>query len=76
MYSIPYLTKYEKARIIGTRALQISLNSKVFIDKKGETDPYKLALMEFDQNKIPLLVERVLPNGDSEILDVNKYKSV
>tara|TARA_X000000950_G_C13901346_1_gene655049 strand:+ start:766 stop:1029 length:264 start_codon:yes stop_codon:yes gene_type:complete len=74
MYSVPYLTKYEKARIIGTRALQISMDSKVFIDKKGETDPYKLALMEFEQKKIPLLVERVLPNGDVETLDVNKYE--
>lgn len=76
MYSIPYLTKYEKARIIGTRALQISLDSKVFVDKNGETDPYKLAVMEFEQKKIPLLVQRILPNGDIETLDVNKYESL
>lgn len=76
MYSIPYLTKYEKARIIGTRALQISLDSRVFVDKNGETDPYKLAVMEFEQKKIPLLVQRILPNGDIETLDVNKYESL
>lgn len=76
MYSIPYLTKYEKARIIGTRALQISLDSKVFVEKNGETDPYKLAVMEFEQKKIPLLVQRILPNGDIETLDVNKYESL
>jgi DNA-directed RNA polymerase I, II, and III subunit RPABC2 len=76
MYSIPYLTKYEKARVIGTRALQISLDSKVFVEKNGETDPYKLAVMEFEQKKIPLLVQRILPNGDVETLDVNKYESL
>ena len=41
-----YLTKYEKARVLGTRALQISMNAPVHIDVQGETDPLKIASME------------------------------
>lgn len=35
----PYMTKYERARVLGTRALQISLNAPVMVDLDGETDP-------------------------------------
>lgn len=34
----PYMTKYEKARILGTRALQIAMNAPVLVDIEGETD--------------------------------------
>ena len=42
----PYLTKYERARVLGTRALQISMNAPVMVDLDGETDPYQIALKE------------------------------
>jgi DNA-directed RNA polymerase I, II, and III subunit RPABC2 len=35
----PYMTKYERARVLGTRALQISMNAPVMVDLDGETDP-------------------------------------
>lgn len=35
----PYLTKYERARILGARALQISMNAPVMVTLDGETDP-------------------------------------
>ena len=57
----PFLTKYEKARMLGTRALQLSMNADTTIDAKGEDDCFKIALMELEQRKIPLIIRRHLP---------------
>ncbi|KAJ4286131.1 subunit common to RNA polymerases I, II, and III [Kalmusia sp. IMI 367209] len=59
----PYMTKYEKARILGTRALQISGNAPVLIDVEGMTDPLEIAQKELREKKIPLVVRRYLPDG-------------
>ncbi|KAF2021857.1 RNA polymerase Rpb6 [Aaosphaeria arxii CBS 175.79] len=59
----PYMTKYEKARVLGTRALQISGNAPVLIDVEGMTDPLQIALKELREKKIPLVVRRFLPDG-------------
>ncbi|KAH6850316.1 RNA polymerase, subunit omega/K/RPB6 [Chaetomium sp. MPI-CAGE-AT-0009] len=59
----PYMTKYEKARILGTRALQISMNAPVLVDLEGETDPLQIAVKELSEKKIPLIVRRYLPDG-------------
>ncbi|KAI9849630.1 MAG: DNA-directed RNA polymerases I II and III subunit RPABC2 [Sclerophora amabilis] len=59
----PYMTKYERARVLGTRALQISMNAPVLVDLEGETDPLQIALKELSQKKIPLIVRRYLPDG-------------
>jgi DNA-directed RNA polymerase I, II, and III subunit RPABC2 len=62
----PYMTKYERARILGTRALQISMNAPVLVDLEGETDPLQIAMKELSQNKIPLVIRRYLPDGSYE----------
>lgn len=62
----PYMTKYERARILGTRALQISMNAPVFVDLEGETDPLKIAMKELAEKKIPLVIRRYLPDGSFE----------
>ncbi|KAK9369703.1 RNA polymerase, subunit omega/K/RPB6 [Lipomyces kononenkoae] len=62
----PYMTKYERARILGTRALQISMNAPVLVDLEGETDPLQIAMKELAQKKIPLVVRRYLPDGSYE----------
>jgi DNA-directed RNA polymerases I, II, and III subunit RPABC2 len=59
----PYMTKYEKARVLGTRALQISMNAPVLVDLEGETDPLQIAIKELREKKIPLVVRRYLPDG-------------
>ncbi|KAF2110052.1 RNA polymerase, subunit omega/K/RPB6 [Lophiotrema nucula] len=59
----PYMTKYEKARVLGTRALQISGNAPVLIDVEGMTDPLQIAIKELREKKIPLVVRRYLPDG-------------
>ncbi|PWN44438.1 RNA polymerase Rpb6 [Ceraceosorus guamensis] len=62
----PYMTKYERARILGTRALQISMNAPVLVPTDGETDPLNIALKELEAKKIPLVVRRYLPDGSFE----------
>ncbi|KAL9005998.1 MAG: hypothetical protein Q9188_001232 [Gyalolechia gomerana] len=59
----PYMTKYEKARVLGTRALQISMNAPVLVDLEGETDPLQIAIKELKEKKIPLVVRRYMPDG-------------
>ncbi|KAI9775261.1 MAG: DNA-directed RNA polymerases I II and III subunit RPABC2 [Geoglossum umbratile] len=59
----PYMTKYERARVLGTRALQISMNAPVLVDLEGETDPLQIAIKELREKKIPLVVRRYLPDG-------------
>jgi len=59
----PYMTKYERARVLGTRALQISMNAPVLVDIEGETDPLAIALKELREKKIPLVIRRYLPDG-------------
>ena len=59
----PYMTKYERARILGTRALQISMNAPVLVDLEGESDPLQIAIKELREKKIPLIIRRYMPDG-------------
>lgn len=58
----PYMTRYERARILGTRALQISLNAPVMVELDGESDALAIAMKELREKKIPLIVRRFLPD--------------
>tara|TARA_B100001093_G_C26788619_1_gene997903 strand:+ start:497 stop:1105 length:609 start_codon:yes stop_codon:yes gene_type:complete len=65
--TIPILTKYEKARILGQRSKQISNNSKIFVDVNDSIiDSYSIAEMELKQKKIPFIIKRPLPGGTCE----------
>ncbi|KAL9061552.1 MAG: hypothetical protein Q9162_000084 [Coniocarpon cinnabarinum] len=59
----PYMTKYERARVLGTRAQQISMGAPVLVDLEGETDPLQLALKELREKRMPLIIRRYLPDG-------------
>lgn len=62
-----FLTKYERARILGTRALQLSKNAPPMVmPDSGETDPYKLAEYELSRGKIPFIIRRYLPDHTYE----------
>jgi len=74
--SMPYITKYEFARVLGTRALQISMNAPIMIDIGQETDPLKIAIMEFEQNRLPFKIIRRLPNGKTEAFKLSDLKNV
>ncbi len=73
----PFLTKYEKTRIIGARALQISKNSPILISTDilgNETDPIAIAEMELREGKIPFIIRRYLPDGSYEDWPVKELK--
>jgi len=71
----PYLTKYERARVLGTRALQISMNAPVLVPLDGETDALQIAIKELSQRKIPLIIRRYLPDGSFEDWSVSELIS-
>lgn len=62
----PYLTKYERARILGTRAMQIANNAPVLVPLEGEVDPLIIAAKELRQRVIPIIVRRRLPDNTYE----------
>lgn len=65
--TIPILTKYERARILGQRAKQINSGSKAFVEiDKNIHDGYLIASKELNEKKIPFIIRRPLPNGGSE----------
>ena len=52
-------TIYEKARIIGARALEIAMGAPILIKReKDEYDPVKIAMKEFEEGVIPISVRR------------------
>jgi DNA-directed RNA polymerase subunit K len=61
------LTKYEKARIIGARALQLSMGAPMLLklDKKELTkinyNPIKVAMLEYDKGILPITIKRPMP---------------
>lgn len=62
-----YLTKYERARILGARALQISKNAPILVEfDKSIWDPLKIAEKELQEGKIPFIIRRYLPDGSYE----------
>ena len=56
----PYMTKYERARVLGTRALQIAMCAPVMVELEGETDPLQIAMKELKQRKIPIIIRRLV----------------
>ena len=72
--SVAFLTKFEKARILGTRALQISYNAPVMVDPGMEIDPIKIAEMELAQDKLPFILVRNLPDGRLEQWNIKDLK--
>ena len=71
----PFLTKYEKARVIGARALQISKNAPILVNvNPGESDPILIAEKELRESKIPFIIRRFLPDGSYEDWSVSELK--
>jgi DNA-directed RNA polymerase I, II, and III subunit RPABC2 len=65
--TLPFLTKYEKTRILGERASQLNLGGKPYVDiDPSVIDGYLIALKELEEKKIPYIIRRPLPNGGCE----------
>ena len=71
----PTLTRFEKARIMGARALQLSLGAPVFIEMpKDATTSLQIAMEELNQRVIPIVIRRTLPNSDYQNIPIDKFQ--
>ncbi len=75
----PFMTKYEKARIIGVRAVQISKNSPLYLTADSNSlmnwDPLTIAEKELSEKKIPFIIRRYLPDGSFEDWKISELKT-
>lgn len=70
----PFLTKYERVRLIGDRTKQLSGGAKPMIKNVEHLSPKEVAILELEHNVIPLIIERPLPNGTIERWKVVELK--
>jgi len=71
----PTLTRFEKARIMGSRALQLSLGAPPFIDfSKNISTSLEIAMEELHQKVIPIVIRRTLPNGDYQNIPIDQFQ--
>jgi DNA-directed RNA polymerase I, II, and III subunit RPABC2 len=63
----PFLTNFERTKIIGLRANQLSKGSAPFVSvPKYMTDVKDIAKLELEQKRLPFIIKRPLPNGTFE----------
>jgi len=65
--TMPIVSRYEKARVLGERAKQLNAGAEPFVEiDETMIDGYIIALKEFEEKKIPFIIQRPLPNGACE----------
>jgi DNA-directed RNA polymerases I, II, and III subunit RPABC2 len=70
--SVPYLTIYEKTKILGFRANQLAQGSRPFIIVPAHvTDVLEIAGMELEQKRLPYILKRPMPDGSFEYVRLN-----
>lgn len=75
--TLPFLTKYEKTRILGLRAKQIDSGATPFVKvESGIIDGYLIAMKELEEKKIPFIIKRPIPNGDFEYWNVSDLELI
>jgi DNA-directed RNA polymerase subunit K/omega len=75
--TVPFLTKYEKTRIIGQRAKQINSGAKPFVNVPQHIiDGNIIAELELKQKKIPFIIRRPIPGGGSEYWNVKDLELI
>jgi DNA-directed RNA polymerase I, II, and III subunit RPABC2 len=70
----PTLTRFEKARILGARALQLSQGAPPFIEiPPNARTSLDIALQELEDRAIPIVIKRRLPNGDYQNIPIDYF---
>ncbi len=70
----PTLTRFEKARIVGARALQLSMGAPPFIEiPSSARTSLDIAMVELEKRAIPIVIRRRLPNGDYQNLPIDFF---
>ncbi len=63
----PKLTRFERARVVGARALQVSMGAPVLMDGvEASMSPIDIALLELEEGVLPISIRRALPDGTSQ----------
>jgi DNA-directed RNA polymerase I, II, and III subunit RPABC2 len=75
--TIPFITKYERSRVLGQRAKQINSGSSPFVKvPENVIDGYIIAELELKAKKIPFIIRRPLPNGGSEYWSIRDLEDI
>ena len=70
--TLPFMTKFEKARVLGIRAKQLNEGAQAFVKVPPNiVTGYTIAQMELEQKKIPFIIRRPIPGGGSEYWKVS-----
>lgn len=75
--TIPYLTKYEKARVLGQRAKQIETGAKPLVKvPENIVDSYIISELELREKKIPFIIRRPIPGGGCEYWNLKDLEQI
>ena len=75
--TIPYLTKYEKARVLGQRAKQIETGAKPLVKvPENIVDSYIIAELELREKKVPFIIRRPVPSGGCEYWNLKDLEQI
>ena len=67
----PKLTRFERARIVGARSLQIAMGAPAFIPMEGPyRGPIDTAMSELEADALPISIRRSLPNGITQDIPI------
>jgi DNA-directed RNA polymerase subunit K/omega len=70
----PFLTKYEKVKLLAYRTNQLSKGAKTMIKTKKLMSSKEIAIIELNEKVIPLLLLRPIPNGKSELWNIRELE--
>jgi DNA-directed RNA polymerase I, II, and III subunit RPABC2 len=67
----PKLTRFERARIVGARSLQIAMGAPAFVPMEGAyRGPIETAMLEMEEDALPISIRRSLPNGITQDIPI------
>ena len=67
----PKLTRFERARIVGARSLQIAMGAPAFVPMEGPyRGPIEIAMQELEADALPISIRRSLPNGITQDIPI------
>ena len=67
----PKLTRFERARIVGARSLQIAMGAPAFVPMEGAyRGPIETAMLEMEADALPISIRRSLPNGVTQDIPI------
>jgi DNA-directed RNA polymerase subunit K len=76
MTAIPWpedrLTRFEVARLVGARSLQVALGAPVLVSAENVITPIDIAKLEFKNKILPITIKRKLPSGEYVIVKIKK----